>query len=241
MGDFHPDAHVKGFDGCNLIALICSRYSAVFLANLSILIMYKVHFDDRFITLSREPDRLQKYVLFYKFSNTVELYNLISDFQSNTAAQNINIYCENIEYLWKTFRIYFTEVQAAGGVVRHTSGRYLFIEKRGRLDLPKGHIDPDEDAKTCALREVGEECGLSGHYIIKPLASTYHTYSLEGISYLKTTNWFLMGYDGEMITKPQIEEEITNVKWLLPEEFNNLKNLAWPSIMDMLNLVLLKE
>src|SRR5690554_5576476 len=28
MGDFHPDAQVKGLDGCNLIALICKRNSA---------------------------------------------------------------------------------------------------------------------------------------------------------------------------------------------------------------------
>ena len=41
MGDFHPDAHVKGLDGCNLIALICKRYSAVFFANLSISICIK--------------------------------------------------------------------------------------------------------------------------------------------------------------------------------------------------------
>jgi hypothetical protein len=36
IGDFHPEAHVKGFDGCNFIALICKRYSAVFFAIFSI-------------------------------------------------------------------------------------------------------------------------------------------------------------------------------------------------------------
>ena len=197
--------------------------------------MYKVHFENRLITLSREPDRLQKYELFHKFINTVELYNLISDFQIDTITQSINIYCENIQHLWKIFRIYFNEVQAAGGLVKHSSGRYLFIEKNGRLDLPKGHLEPNEEAENCALREVCEECGLSGHYIIKPLAPSYHTYSWGGISYLKKTNWFLMGYDGEMIINPQTEEGITSVKWLLPEEFNNLKNLTWFSLMDMLN------
>ena len=203
--------------------------------------MYKVYFDDRFITLSREPDRLQKYGLFHKFTNTVEFYNLISDFQTNTALKNINIYCEDIKYLWQIFCIYFNEEQAAGGLVRHKSGRYLFIEKRGRLDLPKGHIDLDENVENCALREVGEECGLSGHYIIKPLAPSYHVYSLESILYLKKTNWFLMGYNGEMIMQPQAEEGISGVKWLLPEEFSALKSLTWLSLMDMLNLVVLKE
>jgi len=32
IGDFHPEAHVKGFDGCNFIALICKRNSAIFCA-----------------------------------------------------------------------------------------------------------------------------------------------------------------------------------------------------------------
>jgi hypothetical protein len=44
-----------------------------------------------------------------------------------------------------------------------------------------------------------------------------------------------MGYDGEMISKPQTEEGITNVKWLTPDEWNKLKNTIWPSLMDVLN------
>jgi len=202
--------------------------------------MYKVYFENRFITLSSEPDKLQKYGLFHKFSNTAEFYNLISDFQTNTTTQNINVYSKDIKHLWKIFRIYFNEVQAAGGLVKHSSGRYLFIEKNGMLDLPKGHQEPNEDAENCALREVGEECGLSKHYLVKHLAKSYHTYSLKGISHLKKTNWFLMGYDGEMITNPQTEEGITNVKWLLPEELNDLKSSVWFSLMDLLNSSVLK-
>ena len=203
--------------------------------------MYKVHFENRFITFSREPDKLQKYGLFHKFVDTSELYRLISDFQKNTDIQNANVYCGDIRHLWKIFRIYFTEVNAAGGLIKHSSGRYLFIEKNGKLDLPKGHMETGEDAEHCALREVSEECGLSGHYIIKKLAPSYHTYSLEGISCLKKTNWFLMGYDGKMITEPQTEEGITSVKWLLANEFNELKVSAWYSLMDILNSSVLKE
>ena len=103
---------------------------------------------------------------------------------------------------------------AAGGLVRHTSGKYLFIEKKGKLDLPKGHIEPGEEPEACALREVKEECGITGHSIVKSLQPSYHTYTWEGISYLKKTSWFLMEYDGTMITEPQIEEGITKVEWL---------------------------
>jgi len=203
--------------------------------------IYKVHFENRFIVLSPEPDRLQKYALFHKFNDTSELYKLVSDFQEDKEISSINVYGTDIKHLWKIFRIYFNEVEAAGGLVRHTGGRYLFIEKKGKLDLPKGHVEPGEESDACALREVCEECGISGHYIIKPIAPTYHTYSWKGISYLKKTSWFLMGYDGNMITEPQTDEGITKVEWLYPEEISRMKNDAWLSLMEVINSSVLKD
>jgi len=197
--------------------------------------MYKVHFENRFILISPEPDRLQKYGLFHKFRDTNELYKIISDFQSDTKIHSINIYGPDIKHIWKIFRIYFTEVGAAGGLVRHASGRYLFIEKKGKLDLPKGHIEQGEEPEECAMREVREECGITGHTIVKALQPSYHTYSWEGISYLKRTFWFLMAYDGIVVTEPQIKEGITRVEWLLPEEISKIKSTAWFSLMDMIN------
>ncbi|HBE42361.1 MAG TPA: NUDIX hydrolase [Bacteroidales bacterium] len=202
--------------------------------------MYKVHFENRFILISSEPDRLQKYGLFLKFGDTDELYRIIADFQSDTKIPSINIYGPDITHIWKIFRIYFTEVGAAGGLVRHISDRYLFIEKKGKLDLPKGHIEPGEEAEECALREVSEEAGIKGHSIVKALVPTYHTYTWEGISYLKKTDWFLMKYDGEMITEPQVKEGITKVEWLLPDELCKIRSTAWLSLMDMINISVLK-
>jgi 8-oxo-dGTP pyrophosphatase MutT (NUDIX family) len=203
--------------------------------------MYKVHFENRFIVLSPEPDRLQKYGLFHKFNDTNELYKIISEFQSEKNLQSINIYSTNIKHLWKIFRIYFTEVGAAGGLVMHTSGRFLFIEKKGKLDLPKGHIETGEEPEECALREVREECGISGQTIVKTLTPSYHTYSWEGISYLKKTSWFLMKYDGEMVIEPQTDEGITKVEWLLPDELNKIKSSAWLSLMDLINSSILRS
>ncbi len=203
--------------------------------------MYKVHFENRFIFLSPEPDRLQKYGLFHKFNDTNELYRLIADFQANPSIHSINIYATDITHLWKIFRIYFTEVKAAGGLVKHSSGRFLFIEKKGKLDLPKGHLEPGEEPETCAMREVSEECGISGHRIIKTLTPSYHTYTWEGISYLKQTSWFLMSYEGKMVKEPQVEEGITRVEWLLPDELSELKVNAWLSLMDLINISVLRD
>jgi 8-oxo-dGTP pyrophosphatase MutT (NUDIX family) len=203
--------------------------------------LFKVHFENRFIVLSPEPDRLQKYGLFHKFNDTSELYKLITDFQEDKKIPSINIYGTDIKHLWKIFRIYFNEVEAAGGLVKHTSGRYLFIEKKGKLDLPKGHVEPGEAADECALREVSEECGITGHKIVQALSPTYHTYTWEGISYLKKTSWYLMSYDGKMSAEPQTEEGITNVEWLFPDELNNIKGKAWLSLMEVINASVLKE
>jgi 8-oxo-dGTP pyrophosphatase MutT (NUDIX family) len=202
--------------------------------------MYKVHFENRFIFISPEPDRLQKYGLFHKFRDTKELYKLIADFQANKSIEAINVYSTDIKHLWKIFRIYFTEVGAAGGLVKHTSGKYLFIEKKGKLDLPKGHIEPGEEPEICAIREVSEECGIVGHTIIKPIKPSYHTYTWEGISYLKKTSWYLMKYDGDMITEPQVSEGITKVEWLFPDELNSIKSNAWLSLMDLINCSILR-
>jgi 8-oxo-dGTP pyrophosphatase MutT (NUDIX family) len=202
--------------------------------------MYKVHFENRFIMISPEPDRIQKYGLFHKFYDTKELYKIIADFQSDKSMTAINVYSSDIKHLWKIFRIYFTEVGAAGGLVKHTSGRYLFIEKKGKLDLPKGHIEQGEEPEVCALREVCEECGITGHTIVKSICPSYHTYSWEGISYLKKTSWFLMNYDGEMITEPQTSEGITKVEWLFPDEINSIKSSAWLSLMDLINCSVLR-
>jgi 8-oxo-dGTP pyrophosphatase MutT (NUDIX family) len=203
--------------------------------------LIKVHFENRFIIISPEPDRLQKYGLFHKFNDTDELYRLIAEFQADKNLSSLNIYGTDIKHLWRIFRIYFTEVGAAGGLVRHPGGKYLFIERKGKWDLPKGHIEQGESPENCALREVNEECGITGHTIVKQLEPSYHTYSWEGISYLKKTHWFLMDYSGRMISEPQTEEGITRVEWMSPDEISIIKGLAWLSLADLINNSILRE
>ncbi len=66
--------------------------------------MYKVHFENRFIMISPEPDRLQKYGLFHKFYETSELYKLISDFQADNY-NSVN------QYLWNQYKAYLEDLQ----------------------------------------------------------------------------------------------------------------------------------
>jgi 8-oxo-dGTP pyrophosphatase MutT (NUDIX family) len=199
---------------------------------------FKVYFENRFITVSTEPDRVQNYTLFYRFHNTQELYQTISSFQAGVQS-SINIFGSDIEYLWGEFRSYFHCVEAAGGLVMHDTGHYLFIVRNGRWDLPKGHMEENETPESCALREVEEECGITGHIIRKELAPSYHTWEYEGVSYLKKTNWFLMDYTGEMIEAPQQEEGITEAHWLKPERVCIIRQNAWDSLTDLINISVL--
>ena len=47
------------------------------------MLKYKVYFDNRVITLSPEPDRVQKYALFHKYNEQEELLHQISQFAVN--------------------------------------------------------------------------------------------------------------------------------------------------------------
>ena len=101
-------------------------------------------------------------------------------------------------------------------------------------------MEEGEEPEKCAVREVKEECGITGHKIVTPLQPSYHTYTWEGISYLKKTHWFLMEYDGIKITEPQIKEGITKVEWLRPKEISKIKDKAWLSLMDLINTSIFK-
>lgn len=197
--------------------------------------MYKIYFKNRFITVSDQPDRLQKYGLFYKFLNTEDLYNKINCFIHDETIPSMNIFGHATDHIMKAFSGYFKTVEAAGGLIQNDEGRYLFIERNGMVDLPKGHVEQGETAEECALREVAEECGIQGHTIIKPITVTYHYYKLENEDILKKTYWFLMYYEGTETGSPQTEEGITAIKWLAPTETKSIQGKAWASLTELIN------
>lgn len=131
-------------------------------------------------------------------------------------------------------------VRAAGCIVEdERTGRYLLIRRNDRWDLPKGKVEQGETLFEAAVRESREETGLDvfASPAQVPL-KTYHIYNLYGGWHLKQTSWF-KGYCGLSTEgKPQLEEGITKVAWVTPEEwrqrlshsYGTMKTIAtrWP-------------
>ena len=111
-------------------------------------------------------------------------------------------------------------MSAGGVVIRGERGReqVVVIEpiRRGPggarvLGLPKGHIDPGEDALRAATREVREEAGV----VVEPLANLdelRYWYRRDGRSVLKSVVFFLFRYvSGETSDH---DDEVVEARWI---------------------------
>ncbi len=135
-----------------------------------------------------------------------------------------------------TFGNYFKDhefIQAAGGLVKRKN-TFLFIKRHGKWDIPKGKRDKGENLKTCAIREVTEECGIDKLTIDSKICKTYHTYSWEGKPVLKESHWYRMSYSGKKKLVPQTEEAITKAVWMKHSEWKKVEKNTFETILQVL-------
>ena len=113
-----------------------------------------------------------------------------------------------------------TERSAGGVVTRRIDGAVHFLLIRdpyGKMGLPKGHVENGETVEDAALREVGEETGLTGVVMGPSLGTTDWHFRFEGQLIHKYCQYFLMGSQfGE--PEPEREEGITECRWLPLDE-----------------------
>ncbi|MGM0667353.1 MAG: NUDIX domain-containing protein [Bacteroidota bacterium] len=178
---------------------------------------------------------MQKYCLFHKYNGIDELYAKISAFIENDDSGSFNIYSQSLDLLWEAFRSYFENRTAAGGLLVNEKGEFLFIRRRDRWDIPKGHLSDGEDLQECARREIREETGLIPSKELAQLSKTYHIYYVGDKPVLKETSWFIFDYRGGGTALPQEEEDITEVRWFGRKEINIVCSDTWPSISDVIN------
>lgn len=128
-------------------------------------------------------------------------------------------------------------IKAAGGIVSNEASKFLFIFRNGKWDLPKGKIEKGENSRVAAIREVQEECGISIDSSGDKICNTYHIYEINGVLVIKKTSWYWMRADKQEKLIPQLEEGITDARWLSPGDLMLVRQNTYPLIRDLLNVI----
>lgn len=107
---------------------------------------------------------------------------------------------------------------AAGGVVV-CNGRVLVLRRpsRDEVRLPKGHVEPDEDAQETALREVCEESGYDGLIVQADLGGQLVEFDHAGKRVVRTERYFLMAL-ANPDAGPSYGEAQFEPEWLVWDE-----------------------
>lgn len=125
-------------------------------------------------------------------------------------------------------------VDAAGGIVLNKNGELLMIYRRNKWDLPKGKSEKGETIIETAEREVEEECGIQVK-VIDDYFVSYHTYTHKNERVLKRTYWYKMSLISDKDMKPQIEEEIEEIRWMNRSQMHKALQDSYPSIAQVIN------
>ncbi len=197
--------------------------------------MYKVFFNRKFVLLTTKiVDHDDETPFFYiKYTNQEQIISALK----SKKTKGIYLYNANQDKLWKKLLKIFSFVEAAGGLVEHQSGRFLFIFRNDKWDLPKGKVEKKEILIDAAVREVMEETGVKDLIVKKNLNHTFHLFSRNGKYKLKKTYWYLMTttYNGNL--EPQFDEGIVKAEWKNKEEIPDLMENAYQNIKILLEEV----
>jgi 8-oxo-dGTP pyrophosphatase MutT (NUDIX family) len=201
--------------------------------------MYKVFINDKKIFLSENiiNSPIAESDLTYNYTDKHSLESVIEHFTNDKKAEKLFITTKNVEILFKDFRSLFHFIDAAGGLVENHHHEILFIFRLHKWDLPKGKVEADESIEQAALREVEEECGISGLNITEKLPSTFHIYTQDGIRILKETHWFRMQCSKCDHPVPQTIEDISAVRWIKKDELDEVFKNTYASIAELLQTV----
>ena len=194
--------------------------------------MYKVFFNQKpiILTTTFQEQTPESPLFFLKFTNKK---NIVAALRSKKVKQ-LYLYHAKEEKMWALFYEIFKVIEAAGGIVRQrSSGKYLFIYRNDKWDLPKGRIEEDEAVRTAAMREVEEETGVADLAITAALPTTLHLFHRNGKYRLKKTYWYAMETDFDEALIPQEEEGIQKVEWVAKEEVSNLYSNIYANIRHL--------
>jgi 8-oxo-dGTP pyrophosphatase MutT (NUDIX family) len=137
---------------------------------------------------------------------------------------SINDYLGFMEYLKDRYKV----IKAAGGLVRKKD-KFLIIYRMKKWDLPKGKKESGERSFETAVREVEEECNVKVKLGSK-ICTTWHTYTMGKSNMLKKTKWYKMDLIDDSNSKPSLEEDIEELRWMTEKEVYHALENSYKSI-----------
>jgi 8-oxo-dGTP pyrophosphatase MutT (NUDIX family) len=196
----------------------------------------KIFINEKYVELlESKPGNLLPEEHVIEYTSVKQLKKTFQVFEENDHQMKLVIWSDKEDIsLKRDFFHLFKRVDAAGGLVKNEKGEMLFIFRLGKWDLPKGKLAEKETPGEAALREVKEETGLLELRITGSLPSTFHIYTRKGKQILKQTYWFEMEAKSAQSLIPQMEEEISEVRWVGREDLKTVLSNTYESIREFL-------
>ena len=190
--------------------------------------MYKVFFNQKPLILTNKIQYLSdtEPLLFIKYTSVTQIIKALKSSKNS----KVFLYHKDMDKLWKGFKKKFPIVEAAGGLVKRTDNKLLFIFRNNKWDLPKGGVEKKELIIDAAIREVTEETGVGDIIVEKKISETYHIFKKGKRFRLKKTYWFKMSTTYMGKTNPQTEEGIEKTKWVSNKNIEDILNDAFENI-----------
>jgi 8-oxo-dGTP pyrophosphatase MutT (NUDIX family)/endonuclease/exonuclease/phosphatase family metal-dependent hydrolase len=143
--------------------------------------------------------------------------------------QGVTFVVKNQKNTETQIRNFYKIVKAAGGIIYNKEGKILMMHRLKKWDLPKGKRDEGEKSRETAAREVAEECNVKVK-VGEKVCTTWHTYSMNGNKILKRTKWYKMSCIDSSKMKPQLEEDIDELRWMDEQEIQKALLNSYSSI-----------
>ena len=194
---------------------------------------YNIYINEKkLIMASNIPAKLQNYQVIHvqEFDFEIFYHSLI-----NNPCAVFLVLSNKAKTIFNKIKTSVRVIEAAGGLVHSDEDKYLFIKRNGLWDLPKGKLELGEKKRNAAVREVEEECGIKVEKLGKKIIKTYHIYELKGKIVLKISHWYKMDAIANQALIPQLEEGITEVKWIGKEDWDFVKANTYASIKDVIS------
>ncbi len=188
------------------------------------------------INANREPITKAKLLhhVYVKQANVQHLNDILDQVSSKVPMNllSLDISVNDYEAVKRFLQEKFKIVKAAGGLVKKKD-RFLMIYRMKKWDLPKGKKESGEKYRQTAEREIEEECNIDVK-VGKKICTTWHTYTMNRNNMIKKTRWYLMDLLDDSKSKPSLEEDIEELRWMTQKEMYHALENSYKSIRFVL-------